>query len=80
MDAMLSRQIQEEEQKCFEEDIKQIENKRSHEYHLNQMRNHIIPDPLSQDRYNDDHRPGKCDCHERFEIQNSQGSFKSRPT
>ena len=30
IDAMLLRQIQAEEQKCFEEYIKQLENKRSH--------------------------------------------------
>ena len=43
IDAMLSRQIQEEEQKCFEEHIKQLENKRSCEYHLNEMGDQMIP-------------------------------------
>ena len=42
-DVMLSRQIYEEEQKQFEEQIKQVENKRSNEYHLTLVRNQIIP-------------------------------------
>ena len=41
--AMLSTQIYDVEQKQFEEQIKQVENIRSHEYHLNQMRDQIIP-------------------------------------
>ena len=36
-DAMLSRPIYEEEQKQFEKQIKQVENKRSNEYHFNSM-------------------------------------------
>ena len=40
-DAMLLRQIYEEEQKQFEGQIKQVE--RSNEYHLNLIRNQTIP-------------------------------------
>ena len=40
---MLSRQIHNEEQRQFEKQ-KQVENKRSNEYHLNSMRNWTIPD------------------------------------
>ena len=40
---MLSKQIYKEEQKQFEKQIKQVENKRSNKYHLIQMRDHIIP-------------------------------------
>ena len=40
---MLLRQMYDEEQKQFEEQIKQVEKERSHEYHLNQMRDQIIP-------------------------------------
>ena len=42
-DAMLSRQIYNEEQKQYEEQIKHVENKRPHEYHLNQMKDKILP-------------------------------------
>ena len=42
-DAVLSRQIYKEEQNQYEEQIKQVENKSSHEYHLNQMRDQIFP-------------------------------------
>ena len=48
LDAMLSRQMQTEEQKCLAEHIKQIENKRSLEYQHNQRRDQIIPNPLLQ--------------------------------
>ena len=44
LDAMLSGQIQAEEQKCLAEHIKQIETKRSLEYQHNQRRDQIIPD------------------------------------
>ena len=42
IDVMFSRQIQAEEQKPFEEHIKQVENKRFHEYQTKQMRNQIM--------------------------------------
>ena len=45
--AMLSRQIYGEEQNQFEEQIKQVQNKRSHEYHLDQMRDQIIPNQFN---------------------------------
>ena len=41
-DTMLLRQIYKKEHKQFEEQIKQVENKRPPEYHLNQMRDQII--------------------------------------
>ena len=50
LDTMLSRQIHAEEQKHLVEHIKQIENKRSLKYQCNQMRDQIIPDPLSPNR------------------------------
>ena len=53
LDAMLSRQIQAEEQKGLAQHIKQIENKRSHKYQHNQSRDQIIPDSPSHSRYND---------------------------
>ena len=40
---MLSRQIYKEEQRQFEKQIKQVENKRSNEYHLNSMGKMTIP-------------------------------------
>ena len=39
---MLLRQIYEGEQKQFEKQIKRVENRRSYEYHLNQVRDQII--------------------------------------
>ena len=78
-DAMLLRQIREEEQKLFEEQIKQVENKRSHQYYLHQMRDLIILDPLFQDRY-DVQRPGKCDCDESFENPKFTGLFQRQVT
>ena len=39
---MLSWQIYEEEQRQFEEQIKEVENKRCNENHLNLMRDQII--------------------------------------
>ena len=48
--AMLSQQIQVEEQKCLTEDIKQTENKRFHEYQQ------TIPDPPLSNRCTDNQR------------------------
>ena len=86
-DIMLSRQMYEDKQKQFEEQIKQLENKRSNEYHLNQMRGHIIPDQSnfvikdrvdpSQDRY-DDQRSGKHDCDERIKNPKLTGYFQGK--
>ena len=42
-DAMLSRQIYIDEQRQFEKQMKQVENKRPSEYHLNSMRNQTHP-------------------------------------
>ena len=42
-DAMLSRQIYQEEQKQFEKHIKQVEYRRSNEYHFNSIGRHTIP-------------------------------------
>ena len=47
-DAMLLRQLYEDEKRQFEEPLKQVENKRSNEYHLNQMRHQII---LNQSKF-----------------------------
>ena len=74
---MLLRHIQEEEQKHFEECLKQVENKRTHEYNHNQSRDWIIPDPSSLDRYNDQ-RPEKHGCDERFENPNLTGFFQGQ--
>ena len=78
IDAMLLRQIQAEEQKCCKEHIQQVENKRSHEYQCNQMRDQIICDSPSEDRYTDDQRPGKCDCDERLENPRFIGFFQGQ--
>ena len=72
------RQIQAEEQNPFEEHIKQVENKRSHEYQCNQRGDQIIPDPPSQDRYKDDQRPGKCNCEDKLESPKFTGFFQGQ--
>ena len=75
---MLLRQIQEEEQRYFEEYIKHVENKNSHVYNPNQMRDQIIPDALSQDIMTRGHK--SVIVMKGSKIQNLQGSFKDKPT
>ena len=43
------------------------------------MKDQIIPDLPSQDRY-DDQRQGKCDCDERFKNPKFTGFFQGKPT
>ena len=51
-DAMLSRQIYEEEQKQFEKQMKQVENKRSSDYHFNPMGQQTTPNQTNFVRKN----------------------------
>ena len=78
LDAMLSKQIQVKEQKYFEQHLKQVENKRSHEYQCNQMRDQIILDSPFPNRFNDDQKPGKHNCEERFENPKFTGFFQGQ--
>ena len=64
LDAMLSQQIQAEEQKCLAENIRQIENNRLLEYQQ------TIPDPPLSNRHTDDQRPEKFTNKGRFENPN----------
>ena len=78
LDTMLSRKIQAEEQKCLAEHIKQIENKRSLEYLLNQRRDQSIPHHPLSNRYTDDQRPEKYNSEQRFENPKFRGFFQEQ--